>query len=640
MNTSRFFAVFISVILYLNTLQVFCQNVALQWARSAGGVGSDGANCIQKDINGNIYTTGFFEGTVDFDPQETTVNITSTGDRDIFIQKLNPDGTFLWAKTIGGPYRDEGYSIVTDSLENVYITGHIGSGPGNDVIDLDPGTGVYTITSGGGGNYGDLFILKLNRNGNFVWAKHIGNNGDELGNSITMDSKGNIWVAGTFGNNSFSSTNTLDFDPGAGFFNLTTVDVYDVFLLKLSSTGDFLWATSYGSASYDMWPEITSDKNGNIYLLGDFGDAVTFNTATGVVNMSGSMATLKVENNGNIVWAKQTAGWISGYSIAVDKDMNVYTAGNFGGPNGATVDFDPGPGVFNLHAIGGYSHLGGDLFIQKLDSVGNFLWANAIGGDMDEYCNAITTDLAGNVYAAGNFGGPYGTGNTVDFNPGADTFNLTSNGKSDGFILKLTPAGNFIWVKQFGGPGEEFCKSLAASNQGNVYVSGFFGDTIGFNSDTCNCQISPVGGIDIYSLKFIACLPTRDTIEIETLFGSITLNGHRYTESGVYTQELVNQNGCDSILTVVATVPETNNNTGGNNFRIFPNPANGPVSLRFENLQSDLQIRIQNLAGNIIYNENFGSTDNVNLNMPAQPGIYFVTVISDQGTETQRFISQ
>src|SRR4051812_35865774 len=141
-------------------------------------------------------------------------------------------------------------------------------------------------------------------------------------------------------------------------------------------------------------------------------------------------------------WAKQLTSPTSEQAefITTDASGNVYTVGNFN----ATTDFDPGSGTYTL-ITSGFD----DAFVSKLDMNGNFLWAKKWGGSGLETCTSICVDPSGNVYTTGYFNG------TVDFDPGAGTYTLSSAGQSDAFVLKLDVAGNFVWAKQIGGTGAE-----------------------------------------------------------------------------------------------------------------------------------------------------------------------------------------
>ena len=138
--------------------------------------------------------------------------------------------TLSWARQIGGTLNDEGYAVAVDASGNVYTTGYF-----NGTVDFDPGPGTANLTSNGAE---DIFITKMNASGNIVWAKNMGGATAEYGRSIAVDASGNIYCTGSF-------TGTGDFDPGPSTYNLTSAGSSDIFICKLSSSGDLLWAQRY-----------------------------------------------------------------------------------------------------------------------------------------------------------------------------------------------------------------------------------------------------------------------------------------------------------------------------------------------------------------------------------------------------------
>src|SRR5258705_498453 len=197
------------------------------WAKTMGGAGDPAGTSIAIDASANVYTTGWFSGTVDFDPGSSVFNITAVaGSSDIFISKLNSSGNFVWAKALGGG--GEGSALALDVSGNIYATGHF-----YGTTDFDPGTGTFNLTSSGS-TY-DIFVSKLNNAGNFVWAKQIGGTSNDEGYSVATDVSGNVYIIGGF-------QGAVDFDPGAGTFNLTSAGAYDIFISKLDDLGNFIWA--------------------------------------------------------------------------------------------------------------------------------------------------------------------------------------------------------------------------------------------------------------------------------------------------------------------------------------------------------------------------------------------------------------
>ena len=258
-----------------------------------------------------------------------------------------------------------------------------------------------------------------------------GSSGGDLGRSIAVDSGGNIYTTGHF-------RGTVDFDPGAGTSNLTSAGATDVFVSKLDSAGDLIWAKSFGGGAGNLAYSIAVDGSGNVYTTGYFRGTADFDPGEGTFNLtnagSGDAFVSKLNSAGDFLWAKRFGGTQSerAYSIAVDSSGNVYTTGYFQ----ATADFDPGAGTSNLTSVGS-----DDVFVSKLDSTGNLLWAKSFGGTSFDFpfeddFNSIAVDGSGNVYTTGYFQG------TVDFDPGEGTSNLTSAGYTDVFVLKLTSSGD------------------------------------------------------------------------------------------------------------------------------------------------------------------------------------------------------
>lgn len=128
---------------------------------------------------------------------------------------MSATGNYIWAKTIGGASNEVAYSIAVSTLDEVYITGEF-HGPAT--CDFDPGVGVYSLTATN--NEADIFILKLNASGNFVWAKKIGMDGNDAGKNLVVDSSGNVCITGYI---CYINDTQIDFDPGAAVYNVSTV---------------------------------------------------------------------------------------------------------------------------------------------------------------------------------------------------------------------------------------------------------------------------------------------------------------------------------------------------------------------------------------------------------------------------------
>jgi pimeloyl-ACP methyl ester carboxylesterase len=459
--------------------KAYPQNSNFLWAKQMGGTSSDYGNSIAVDANGNVYTTGMFQGTADFDPNSGTNNLTSAGSNDIFVSKLDASGNFLWAKQMGGANTDQVYSIAVDANGNVYTTGlFIGTS------DFNPGTGIFNLTSLG--TIPDIFVSKLDASGNFLWAKKMGGTNTEQGYSIVVDANGNVYTTGIF-------KGTADFDPSSGTNNLTSVGDYDIFVSKLDASGNFLWAKKMGGISWDQGSSIAVDANRNVYTTGYFFGTVDFDPGSSTYNLTATgrgTFVSKLDSSGNFLFAKQfsagTGNAVEGNSIILDANGNIYTTGDFTG----TIDFDPSSGTYNLASPGN-----NDIFVSKLDASGNFLWSKQMGGASFERGYSIAIDANGNVYTTGYFNA------TADFDPSSGIYNLTSAGNNDIFVSKLDVSGNFLWAKQMGGASSDNGNSIAVDANGNVYTTGIFQGTADFNPSSGTNNLTSAGNTDIFVMK-------------------------------------------------------------------------------------------------------------------------------------------
>jgi hypothetical protein len=451
-----------------------------------GGQSGDETFSVAVDKNGNIYSTGIFAGTADFDPGAGVTNLTSAGENDIFISKLDPSGNFLWAKRFGDTTGDSGKSIAIDSSGNVLVTGDF-----TGTVDFDPGIGTANRTSNGGYDY---FVLKLDSSGNYLWANSVGGEGSESGIFMAVDRQGNISVTGIF-------SSVVDFDPGVGVVKLTSSGDLDIFVTKFDSAGNHLWSKGRGGSLNDIGDGIGVDGSGNVYSSGVFGGTVDFDPSEEVVvNLTSAgandMFISKFDPSGNFLWAKRFGGNFGDgpTPIFIDSSGNIYASGDFF----QTVDFYPGEGVFNLTAAGSK-----DNFISKLDSSGTHIWTKRIGSLGAFAVGARTAvDSNGNVFNTGSFAG------TVDFDPGDGIANLATSGFSvtgpdyDIFVSKLDSSGNFLWAKSIGGLGADRGQAIAVDTSGNVYSTGYFSETVDFDPSTRLANFSSAGGRDTYISKF------------------------------------------------------------------------------------------------------------------------------------------
>jgi hypothetical protein len=378
-----------------------------------------------------IYITGKFGGTVDFDPGPAVHTITSNGNFDIFIVKYDLNGIYQWAIGMGGAHEDVGNSIAIDNVGNSYLTGSF-----KDTIDFDPGAGVHNLISHG---IQDVFFAKYNNNGNYIWAHSIGDTSYNSGLRIIINKSENfIYVSGYF-------KGSPDFDPGAGSHIITAAGPGDDFIARYDSSGNFIWAGAISSAftGGNLIGEITTSTTPNnseyLYVTGLFRNVTDFDLSANVFNLS-SVSTsadlffAKYDNSGNLIWIKTIAGsntgGVTGVNVKIGKDASLFLCGFYYG----TTDFDPGAGVSNLSCNGIT-----DIFFAKYDSVGNYIWAKGMGGSFYDKPAYLALDSSDNQYLTGYFSG------TMDCDPGLGTVILNPSSNQNIFIGKYIsiPTGIF-----------------------------------------------------------------------------------------------------------------------------------------------------------------------------------------------------
>lgn len=397
---------------------------------------------IIYDNQGNIYITGKYMGTVDFDPGTGVSNLVSTtfgSYYDGFLAKYDTLGNYQWAISLSGNSdMDEGVSIVTDQQGNPYFTGRF-----KNTVDFDPGIGVANLTSNG---IDDIFVAKYDVNGNYLWAINIGGNNFDFSHAITIDNQDNVIITGDF-------NGTVDFDPSPSISNLISSGVPTPFIAKYDNTGNYLWAFEMkGVMAGGTGNELDVDEMGNIYVTGFFNGTVDFDPSNVTNNLSSNGALIdafvaKYDSNGNYLWAFSIGdnNMDRGNDIKVDRNNNIYVTGSIIGG----ADFDPGPNSAYIPGAGG-----NDIFIASYDENGNYLWAEVFGTISDE--SGIAIDLSySNCQIFMSLTGGFTT--TIDFDPSMAINNITSYGDYDVFISNYKVGEGGILANVYAGDDQSIC---------------------------------------------------------------------------------------------------------------------------------------------------------------------------------------
>lgn len=450
------------------------------WVAPIFGSGNDNCNALHVDASGDVYSVGFIDDTTDLDPGAGILLRVPSGATDVFLQKLDATGNLIWATTFGSTSlsADEGFAVTTDPAGNVYVTGGFyGSG------DFNPGPDT-TILSASGAL--DAYVIKFDDAGNFIWAKAFGGSQYDAGDDILIDGLGNIWIIGSF-------STTSDFNPGPGTFNLTSGGSRDAYLLKLDSSGNYLWAGKAGGSGFDEAKAIGRDVNNNIYVHGTFSGTVDFNPGQGTFNLTSAGGwesfLWKTDNSGNMIWAKAFGGTSDeyGFALKVTSDQFLYTGGRFK----LTADFDPGPGVNAVTAAGGY-----DGYLAKFDTSGNFINVVTMSGPLYEMVHEIAVDeTSHSVFVMGAFDG------TTHFSSGTSGDTLVSYGNADIFLAKYSGTGGLEWIGNLGGIQSDFPGSMSLQSNQTLYLNGNYSGTADLDPSSGTWNLTALNSYDPFVEK-------------------------------------------------------------------------------------------------------------------------------------------
>jgi len=305
-------------------------NGTVLWAKTAGGTNDDFITSVTVDDLGNAFLTGYYSSSsITFG----TTTLTNSGAYDILIVKYYSNGSVAWAKKAGGTGNEQSTSIKLDSYGNYYITGYFTSS--TLIFDTN------TLTNAGSR---DIFFTKYNSSGTVEWAKRIGGTGEEVANSVAIDSSNNIYICGYY--------TSISLNIGSSV--LTNSGNYDILIAKYDISGNLIWAKSAGGTGSDKSTSIAVDASSNSYITGTYESSIVFGTTT-LSSLSSSIFLVKFDVLGNPLWAKSiegTAGSRTSKSISLDNSRNVYLTGYYS----SNITFDN----TTLTSSGNY-----DIFVAK-----------------------------------------------------------------------------------------------------------------------------------------------------------------------------------------------------------------------------------------------------------------------------------
>ena len=436
---------------------------AFDGAWKIGSTGFDVAFGVDVNSSREIVVGGAYSGPATFAPGVTRA---VAGLEDLFIAKYGPNGALLWLATTGGADLDGTFDVAHTPDGGAVACGYF--------LQTVP-FGSQTLISGGSL---DAWVAKLDSQGAFSWARRIGGPNVEEARGVAVGPDGSVVVAGYF-------NTTTTFAPGV---TRTSAGNADVYLAKFDADGQFQWVASAGGTNFDSAEGVTTDADGNIFVVGRFQGTAAFAPGVSVVSVGSSDVFLaKYDPAGTLLWVRNagSTGTDRGTGVGVDSDGNAYITGFF--RNSITF------GATTLTAQNN-----DDMFLVKYDPEGEVVWAQRAGTTLNFVQGlALDTNSRGETAVSGYFGGTAVIGDPAF---GAST-SLTSAGAFDAFVATFDRDGKLLCAVRGGAGGfaGDYSYGVAINEEGARAATGEFGGTATFGDVT----FSSSGNQDIW----VASLP-------------------------------------------------------------------------------------------------------------------------------------
>ncbi len=477
----------------------------VQWQKTLGGTGNDGANSIQQTNDGGYIVAGGSSS------NDGDVSGNHGGEYDCWIFKISSLGTIMWQKSLGGSGSD-GASSIQKTTDGGYIV--LGQSDSND----------GDVSGNHGGS--DYWVVKLDSLGTIEWQKSFGGSSYDYASSIQQTIDGGFVVSGSSNSNNGNVSGSHEISGSA---------LYDFWVVKLNSVGSIEWQRPLGGSG--------DDHAGSIQQTIDGGYIVVGNSDSNDGDVSGNHGgsdywVVKLTSNGAIQWQKTLGGtdYDASFSIQLTNEGGFIIAG-FSLSNDGDVSSNRG---------------GGDYWVVKLTNIGIIEWQKSLGGSSDELASSITQTNDGGYIVVG-----YSSSNDGDVSG--------NHGYTDYWVVKLTNNGAIEWQKSIGGSGSEEAITIQQTNEGEYIVAGRTdsndGDISGYHGGLSDCYIVKLNSSELSieniepDLFSVFPNPAQNTINIKAENKLIGMPYDIYDNIGkVVLQGKINKNN---------TVIEIGNLSGG-----------------------------------------------------------------------------
>lgn len=454
-------------------LSLLCLATLGSYAQEYKGTSTFGTINIETVIAAELHhqneliTAGLFQSPFVLGDDTAVFN---GGNADAYFAKYDANGEVQMLKCFGG-WADESMTAITSDNEgSFYLTGYFqGNKNGGTPFDADPSAeGQFILSQPGALLTRDCFIIKLDANGDFVWARQISNTeygSNEDSKAIVVDNMGGLYVGGTFAQANFGTEE----EPN---IILTESGKHEGFLMKLdAATGETIWLNHwYGGAT--IFEDLAIDtENQSLIALGSF--TRTMHPGTDSITLTGPLRDAsgflsRISLDGELEWITHFGGEgriISDQVILLDNG-DIVAGGRFN----KTATFAPNDTVNEITGKGGY-----DLWWSGFDANGTFQYNKTFGGKGIETLGTLQQDKNGNLLIAALFT------DTSTFTSSNETLALVSKGGADIVLLNMSPEGDYLDNLTIGGEETHGIAHAFVNDNGDVLVSGNFVGTVDFN---------------------------------------------------------------------------------------------------------------------------------------------------------------
>jgi gliding motility-associated-like protein len=459
-------------LLFVGTKNTVAQNLSKLALLPLNNVQAGNITIIdyQENSKGEIFELIRVWGILDVDPGFNIYSIDESTNGPYCVIKFDSNFNLQWAKGFGNSvnrFNCNPKQIESDNVGNIIIAGNF-----KNTVDFGPDNFTYSLSTN---DSADIFILKLDNNGNFKFVKTFGNSGYDDVSNIAINSDDDITIAGPLLAN-------IDFDPGLGIFTLPMIGSSGLFINSLDSNGHFLWAKGFNTTGYFGNGLIKVDSQNNYYVYGSFSDTVDFDPSINTIikhTLSSNQVNgfvCKLDNLGNFVWVKlmESKGvydYNEIWGLTIDKKENIYLTCTFMG----VINVDP-----TIILANDTSLIVPNRLVMKLDKNGNYKWHQRYFSN--NYFDPLQINYHENkllVYSSI-------INDNYDLDLSANTFSISNNSYlPDIFFAQYDTNFNFICASQIKGSGPEIINKCNYSNNG-ILLAGQSGTNYNLDLDPSN----------------------------------------------------------------------------------------------------------------------------------------------------------